>query len=325
MRTFIATVTLALACFASPAWAERSPLAPGDHVATLNGLKLHYSVKGSGPVAIFPTPGWGVSHEYLSMTLTPLEQQFTLVYLDTRATGRSEAPQSEAITIEDFVADLEALRAHLGMSKTWFIGHSMGTAQAMEYALRHPQRVEGLVLLNALASWQDPDVQRERAYRSAGNALLEQKRGRPGFDVAYAAWTTTTLPETDDAFKQLNLAMGTIVWSDSSKAERAADAFEQVKFSLGAYRRTVGWSVALEPELHRIQAPTLIVASGEDVLTPLQQALILHRGIAGSKLLVIEDGGHFPWIEQPEAFFEGVRAFLPLLGYRGNERPATAP
>ncbi len=319
MKTLIATVAIALACLATPAWAERSPLAPGDHVATLNGLRLGYTVQGRGPVAIFPTPGWGPSHEYLSMTLTPLEQQFTLVYLDTRASGRSEVPRSDVITIEDFVADLEALRAHLGVSKAWFIGHSMGTAQAMEYALRHPQRVEGLVLLNALASWQDPDLERERTFRQAGNALLEQKRGRPGFDSAYAVWKAPEPAETDEAFKQQNLAVGPIVWSDVSKAARATDAFEQVRFSLRAFHLTSGWSVALEPQLHRITAPTLIVASGEDVLTPLQQALILHRGIAGSKLLVIERGGHFPWIEQPGAFFDGVRAFLPTLGYRGKE------
>jgi pimeloyl-ACP methyl ester carboxylesterase len=67
--------------------------------------------------------------------------------------------------------------------------------------------------------------------------------------------------------------------------------------------------------LGNIQAPTLIVVGVSDVVCSLTQAERLHGGIANSKLLVIEKAGHFPWLEAPQAFFAGVRTFLPILGY----------
>ncbi len=103
--------------FAPPARAVENPLAPGEHTFQSDGLKLWYTVSGHGPVLIVPTPGWGPDATYLSQSLQPLGEQFTMVFLETRASGHSQAPKTERIDWTDFTADLEALRAHVGNEK----------------------------------------------------------------------------------------------------------------------------------------------------------------------------------------------------------------
>jgi pimeloyl-ACP methyl ester carboxylesterase len=64
--------------------------------------------------------------------------------------------------------------------------------------------------------------------------------------------------------------------------------------------------------------PTLVVVGNADFVCPRSEAEYLHREIAYSKLLAIENAGHFHWLEQPQQFFDGIRTFLPKLGYHPN-------
>ncbi len=65
-------------------------IATGEFTVRLNGLNLWHKVCGVGPVCLLPTPGWGPSSDLYYHTLGRLETLFTVVYLDTRGTGRSE-------------------------------------------------------------------------------------------------------------------------------------------------------------------------------------------------------------------------------------------
>ena len=67
------------------------------------------------------------------------------------------------------------------------------------------------------------------------------------------------------------------------------------------------------PTLATITVPTLVVVGDEDVLTPPAQAQLLHAGIAGSRLEVIEGSGHLPCLERPAAFNLVVGEFLTRL------------
>ena len=110
-------------------------LEQGEFKAKLNGLELWYKVSGKGPVCLIPSPGWGVGVDYL-FGLKPLEEQFTMVYLETRGTGRSERPKTtKEYTLGHFTGDLEALRKHLKQDQVWLMGHSCGGLQIMGYAL----------------------------------------------------------------------------------------------------------------------------------------------------------------------------------------------
>ena len=68
------------------------PYGEGRFVSN-DGLSLWYKVSGQGPALLVPTPGWGASSDQHMKSMTPLEKDFTVIYFDTRGSGRSEAPK----------------------------------------------------------------------------------------------------------------------------------------------------------------------------------------------------------------------------------------
>ena len=304
VRLFLQLVVATALCGASGGlWASSGALRPGEHTTTLNQLSHHYVVAGRGPVALVPAPGWGPSSEYLARSLKPLEQSFTLVYFDPRGTGRSPMPAAGPVSWSTFVADLEALRRHLGVERTWLIGHSMAGVMVTHYALTHPDKAAGLVLIDTPAA----------ADALAGKdmqARLAQRSREPWFPVAIKAFNEnpTTQPEFDRSLREAL----PLYFAKPARIAAASDIFEGPP-SIDAWRGAQQRLPDVLGRLGELQLPTVIVVGADDFIASPVQAKRMHEKIAGSKLVVIEDAGHFPWIEQPAAFFEGVRSALPPL------------
>ncbi len=82
-------------------------LSIGEHFAPVNGIILHYYVAGSGPVCLVPSPGWGYPVGYLYKSLKPFEKYFTMVFYDTRISGKSTGPDDPSkYTDKDFMNDM---------------------------------------------------------------------------------------------------------------------------------------------------------------------------------------------------------------------------
>lgn len=314
LRTALAIIAM-MVLLAGSAQAEENPRSIGEHRVRSGDVSLWYKVSGSGPIAILPTPGWGPSADYLFLSMKPLEKNFTIVYLDTRATGRSERPASGSFTMDDLVRDLEALRAHLGVERPWFIGHSMGGSQVLEYTLRYSDHVRGLLLFATAPSWTYSDKSRAAAYRAAVGEQIAARRGKPGLEAAMQALGSDTPPASDEAYKAQMVAAMPVFMADPAKVANAQAAFDQVRFSTAAMKGFQQKGADLEPRLRDIKVPVLIVAGAEDGQVPWQETLVLHRNLLNSKLVLIPQAGHFVWIEQPTAVFAEVDAFLPSIGF----------
>lgn len=297
--------------WASVAAGDPIELTPGEFTAKLNGLRLWYKVSGQGPVCIMPTPGWGPSSDLYFRTLTPLEDMFTVVYLDTRGTGRSARAASKIeYTWDHFVDDLEALREHLGQAKVWLMGHSEGGVHVMQYTLEHPDRVSGLILLTTHASMDQQrwiDVQRR----------MELRSNEPWYAEARKALETLGQATNADQWRKNLITVLPFYLSDVAKLPDCQKHWRAEWMSYDAFRGSIDSKripFTLVDQLGRIKAPTLIVVGDHDFICSPAAAQQLHLGIPNSKLLLIEDAGHFPWLEQPEAFFSGIRSFFPVLG-----------
>jgi proline iminopeptidase len=290
---------------------ETAQVRQGQFTAQINGLKLWYKVSGDGPVCILPTPGWGPSSELYFPDLTPLEEMFTMVYLDTRGSGRSQHPELNEYTMSNFVADIEGLRSHLGVETMWLMGHSAGGSMILNYAFGYRDRVAGLVLVDAPVG--DTSKGNERMER------MQLRKDEPWFDAAFRAFGQ--MPTTQEEFEAHNRAIMPFFFSSIENLARNRDVFDRTSLSFHATQgqgQSDGSSADLASCLPGIKIPTLIIVGIDDFICTLSAAEYLHREIACSKLLVIENAGHFPWLEQPEQFFGGMRAFLPKLGYGKN-------
>src|SRR5438128_1311885 len=103
-------------------------------LATVNGIRTYYESMGTGPplIAVHGGPGIGNNREYLPW-LNPLADSYQIVTYDLRGCGKSDDPPSGTYSHEDFVADLDALRAHLGFERMALLGTSYGGFISQEY------------------------------------------------------------------------------------------------------------------------------------------------------------------------------------------------
>jgi proline iminopeptidase len=117
-------------------------------LAHLNGTELFYVEVGEGLPCLVMHGGLGFDHTGLHPWLDPLGEEMHLVYYDHRGNGRSGRPPLETLTFEQFCSDADTLREYLGFEKTAVLGYSFGGFIALEYALRYPDHLSHLILLD---------------------------------------------------------------------------------------------------------------------------------------------------------------------------------
>ncbi|BAY50507.1 prolyl aminopeptidase (plasmid) [Scytonema sp. HK-05] len=278
-----------------------------EAIVSSQGLKLWYKVSGTGPICIMPTPGWGPGSELYLGTLTPLEAMFTLVYLDTRGTGHSQRPtEANAYTYDHFAADVDALRQQLGQYRVWLMGHSEAGRHALYYALQYPEHCAGLILLDAV-SFQDEESHADM------EARMQERQHEPWFDLAYQAFTSQDMPESDAALATFTQTILPFYYYDVANLELNAAHHAATSMSVDAFKGSAQcqWNKTnLMSRLGEIGVPTLVVVGSHDFICSPLHAHRLHMAIAGSKLILIEKAGHFSWFEQPNQFFRKVKQGL---------------
>jgi proline iminopeptidase len=284
-------------------------LQPGSHVAEIDGNRLHYEVRGSGPVMLLPSPGWGPSIDYI-MPLPVLEEFCTVVYLDTRHSGSSTGPErADQYTLAHFVSDLEALRQHIGGPRMFVAGHSAGGHQALAYGIEHGEHLLGIIAIDAIVI-QD-DVRTAELLKA-----MEARRtspfytDRPGY-VDSALAIMTGADTTPRSFREVLQAIWPFYFHSPDRADEFLSSL-QIDEDVNALSRSAGFQTDdLLADLHRIAVPTLVIVGDDDfICDPVSQAGRIHESIAASTLTVIQASGHFPWVEQPAAFEAACREWL---------------
>lgn len=291
------------AVLAAPAGAQA--LSTGPHEATVNGVRLHYEVRGRGPLLVVQAPGWGVGSSYLRMGLAPLEASFTVVTVDPRNSGQSDrVRQPEKLTDMQMVDDLESLRRIWGIDRFALLGHSNGGAIALAYAELHPGHVSRLVLVG---------TELPTLSRPGDHAALDRRRqGDRRFEEAYRHVDDAT--ETDGAFLANLKATLPLYVADPDRSVRAVAATlpDTVTVSSTAVYATGHGKPAL-PALSvasRLRMPVMLIVGEDDwPCTPVPSRLI-HARIPRSVLHVYPNAGHFTWIERGDLFFPDVSQFL---------------
>lgn len=267
-------------------------------MANLNGTEIFYTRIGKGIPCLVMHGGLGCDHTYMHPWLDALGDTFDLVYYDHRGNGRSGRPPIETLTFEQFAADADALRAHFGFEQVAVMGSSYGGFIAQEYAIRYPHRVSHLLLLDTAPVFD---------YKEEVMANARRKNATPEMLTALDSLEVNTDQEMED---MMNL-IGPLYYYryDEDLAERAmgntiyCGSAAKRGFELMAEFNTV-------PRLGSIRAPTLILVGRDDYITPPSQSELMQRHIPGSELVIFEQSGHMPHIEEPQAFFAAVRNWI---------------
>ena len=272
---------------------------------TSDGRALAYRREGSGPLLVCHPGGPGFSGREFG-DLAGLAEHLTLILLDPRGTGGSDPPPDpSAYALEDFAADLEELRVHLGLERLSLLGFSHGGMVVMRYAVDRPERTERLVLAATLARF--GELQQAELERS-----VAARAGEPWYEEAMAALAAEERGdyETPAEMERLSLAMAPLYFARWSEASRR---FIEAATDIGnveALKRFNASPPDLSAELDRITAPSLVVAGEDDFVCGPASARELEAGIPDARLVLLPDCGHWVFFEHPERFAAAVSAFL---------------
>jgi pimeloyl-ACP methyl ester carboxylesterase len=277
------------------------------HQIDIDGLPQVYHVAGSGPVCVVHSGGPGIGWD--SVRMPALEQDLTMVYVEPIGTGHSgRLAQPRDYRLGTYQRFLEGVADHLGREKVFLLGHSHGGFVVQRYALAHPDRVAGLVLYDT-----SPVTGEEFwAGAMAGVAAYASRHAaEPGADDVVKAFQEALQAVDDTA---LTAAFGRFIPLYLHDYWTRRDEFAPYVAGIRAWADPQRGE---EPEpfdvrgrLGEITAPTLIVAGRHDFICGVRWARILHDGIAGSRLVVLENSGHLGHIEEPAAFHSAVTDFV---------------
>lgn len=283
-----------------------------DHTVTLNEVDIHYRTIGEGPVLFLVPPGWGVASGYLQRAFSSLAKHLRLVFIDTRGSGLSSRPADPMrMGSVDMANDLEALRAHLGFSEMSILGHSNAGAIALAYAARYPDRVSKLVLIDSqvLGLSATADTQR----------ILENRATDPRFKEATRIVSTFFAgqmnPAASDNSLEAFIAQVLPLYLHSPEKSLLL-AQEQLSGPISSYAfvsqfaADAAYPIDQTQSLGAISAKTLILVGRHDYICPVALSERLHEGIPESRLVIFEESGHLPWLEEPNAFFAELERFL---------------
>ncbi len=276
---------------------------------TADGRKFTFRKLGHGPVLVCHPGGPGFSSTYFG-DLAALWEQFTLILLNPRGTlGSSRPSNPTAYRIDDYVADLEELRVHLGLERMLLLGHSHGGVVAQAYAARHPARVRALVLASTLARF----AEKQEAAMQAG---MEKRSGQPWYQDAMVALEAEQAGNfsTDEEMSALVFRELPLYFAHFGAAEAGyLDTLRTEELNADALRlfnKEIFTTFDLRGELANIKAKTLVITGDDDFITgPLCTDEICEH-ITGAKKVIVGDAGHMVFIEQPQAFHDEVADFL---------------
>lgn len=270
-----------------------------------NGFRVHYKVYGSGqPPFLVLLHGSFLSIRSWRSVMRPLAEGATVVAFDRPAFGLTSRPvpssRNEARYSPEAQTELVVnLLSSLGIERAILVGNSTGGTIALLTALRHPERVQGVVLAGAMIY--------------SGYATSEV----PSFLKPFMKTLTPV-------FSRIMKRVITALYDRNIRGfwyvgERLADD------TLAAFRKDLmvgDWSrgfwelflethhLHLDRQLKNLELPSLVVTGEHDLTVKTAESLRLSKELPGAELKVIPDCAHLPQEEQPEAFAEAVRDFV---------------
>jgi len=281
-----------------------------------DGLRLFYRTIGEGPqTLLIPVAA------YLEEALLPLaSSNRRLVFYDLRARGRSESGDRSVIGLDRQVADVEALRRALGIDSMAIIGWSGPGMEMAVYAMRHPERVTRLVQVAPVAARDEPHNPRAyeiRAERTDSAALAELRARRDAGEFA------------DDPAahcRALWEVIGPVNFADPRRMAEVPDVCRYPNEYPDSLNLVFGpllesfQGYDWREEIAELDVPRLVIHGLADAF-PVEGSREWVPPGSDARLLVIEDAGHFPFLERPLVFFPAVEAFLRGEWPEGAEAP----
>jgi proline-specific peptidase len=246
--------------------------------------------------------GPGLDHTVVKPWLAPLGDEFRLLHVDERGQGRSERVEPATLTLEVFARDVDLLAEALGLECFALLGHSFGAIIATRHAI---------------------DVGTADAYVISGGGDSSERlladveasldaMGEPGKAIA-DSWEWEKSVRTEEEAAELMRIQAPFHFAGEPPPDFAAETIYTPDVLRHFANEGYG-GFDYTPDLGRVSKPTLVVVGAADRTTTPRAARVLHDGIPGSELAVLDGAGHMSMIEAQDAYLDAVRDFLRRFG-----------
>ena len=280
--------------------------------AKIRDTEIYFDVEGAAlvpdgngmqekPIAFIIHGGPGADHTSYKPTFSRLSQKLQLVYFDHRGQGRSARGLKETYTLENNVEDMEALRQYLGLEKIVIIGTSYGGMVALSYAVRYPGNVQSLIVTATAGSYR---------FLELAKVNLAQKGTKEQQAIAQLLWDGKFENEAQlKEYFQVMMPMYSITYKPEIPGKswnRTILSPDAINVAFASFLRFYN----VLDQLHKITAPTLVIAGKHDWICPPELSLEIATAIPNADLIVFENSGHLIRVDEPEALLDAIIAYI---------------
>src|SRR5256712_4717894 len=266
----------------------------------VDGLDLHYLVEGRGPAVVL-VHGLGGFAESWRHTLRGLAARTTVYALDLPGFGASAKPRTR-YRLPYFAGALHGFMEALGIQGASLVGHSLGAAVAVTYAVTHPARVERLALVGGVVpgfgyrpSW---------VYRLVALPLIGEALARCGsaalYKAALARCFHPPVPEEGDFFVDFGFPAPAPPQARAADLPTPPHLPADLQIPPEDYRRAIA----------TLDLPVLLIHGRQDRVVPSAHCALVAEGFARATVRWVDECGHFPQIEQAETVNRWLVDFL---------------
>ena len=283
---------------------SRTTLAPPGDFVVAGGVRVHYVRAGAGPPLIYVHGAKGSVYDFTLSVGERLAERYTAVAMDRPGSGFSGRPAKGRNTPQAQAAVLRAAAAELGLRRPILIGHSLGAAVTLAWALAAPADVAAVVTLGGYVlplgggpPWVATLLRHPAMLRGVG--LLGRSRlGRPLVRSAVGRVFSPGSPPDDYLRVAPRLALqAPALLSDAEDRKVVEDGL-----------------AALRPLYPGLRVPLVILVGAQDRIVPPAVSARLHALVPGSELVPVQGAGHMPQFTAPVAVAAAVDRAAELAG-----------
>jgi proline iminopeptidase len=274
---------------------------------TTTGSPLYWARYGraNAPRLLLLHGGPGADHCYMLPQMLQLGERYDLLFYDQRGGGRSKSDGRDPITWRTHVDDLGALVIEFGLEPLSVLGYSWGAMLALLYTIEQRKNPH-LVPPARLALMSPAPLTVE--YRRAFEAEFNRRQQVPKIHEMREELARSGLREKDPgAYRQRAFELSVAGYFSDPRKARDLTPFRVV----GRVQQSVWESLGnfdLIGGLEGIKTPSVIIHGRDDPI-PLASSVEAARAI-GTDLVVLDDCGHVPYVEQPKQLFSALDTFL---------------
>lgn len=270
-------------------------MSSSNKIQTINGVSINFTLDGpTGAPLITFAHALSLNLRSFDNQIDAFKDQYQVLRLDLRGHGKTDR-DGGSFSMEDLADDVVGLWDHIGVEKSHFVGSSLGAMVGLAVALDHADRLSSLTFMASQGALPPERIGVSRANIAAMRA-------------SDATAQTTMANEADALMDRL------LFDHDELTNPARFTLLRQILGDTTLFGQARAYEAILamnyDNRLDEIYTPTLVLAGAQDNSTTPERMQMYKDGITGAQMELLQDAGHFPNLEQPNAFNATLKTFL---------------